>query len=359
MSSISLASSLVGQPQNVDAAVFAALTSDKVQEFTGDIHVSGTAAAFLEAFDAEDLEDIAQYAAANPDETLPVFSADLDEAKPIEAGALRALSEQASSLGVQVGNIDVTMASALSSESLQGLSVNEAVAVMEAIDSPAIGDITIADTAEEILGNAAYFDAGGLLAALSPDEVTAENVSREDINDVAEATVNSHALIGSIEMSNVGAQASPVDVATALNLLDARVVNGPAASELSIEDTASDIIASLSSFQTAGDLESVAEVKATDVSVAQLSNLVSHTFIDHVAISDSVTALNALSYGGTSAQADRPDIVPVGMGFSLHVEGSSVDSILNAQVPYHSFDVLDSVENIITAFVLTQILIRS
>ena len=81
---------------------------------------------------------------------------------------MRALSEQASSLGVQVGNIDVTMASALSSESLQGLSVNEAVAVMEAIDLPAIGDITIADTAEEILGNAAYFDAGGLLAALSP-----------------------------------------------------------------------------------------------------------------------------------------------------------------------------------------------
>ena len=38
------------------------------------------------------------------------------------------------------------------------------------------------------------------------------------------------------------------------------------------------------------------------------------------------------------------------MAFSLHVEGSSVDSILNAQVPYHSFDVLDSVENIITAF---------
>ena len=119
---------------------------------------------------------------------------------------------------------------------------------------------------------------------------------------------------------------------------------------MSIEDTASSIIASLSSFQAAGDLESVAEVKATDVSVAQLSNLVSHTFIDHVAISDSVTALNALSYGGTSAQADRPDIVPVEMAFSLHVEGSSVDSILNAQVPYHSFDVLDSVENIITAF---------
>ena len=348
VSSISLASSLVGEPQNVNAAEFAALTDDKVQEFTGDIHVSDTAAAFLEAFDAEDLNAIAQYAADNPSETLPVFSADLDDAKPIEAGVLRALTEQASSLGVQVGNLDVTMAAALSAESLQGLSVNEAVAVIEASGETYIGDITIADTAEEILGNAAYFDAGGLLAALSPDEVTAENVSGEDINDVAEATVNSHALIGSIEMSNVGAQASPVDVATALNLLDARVVNGPAASELSIEDTASDIIASLSNFQTGGDLESVAEVKATDVSVAQLSNLVSHTFIDDVAISDSLTALNSLSYGGP--QADRPDIVPVEMNFSVHVEGASVDSILNTSVPHTSYDVFDSVENIISSY---------
>ena len=56
---------------NVDMAVFAALTSDKVQEFTGDI-VLVALRLLLEAFDAEDLEDIAQ-CTANPDETLPVF----------------------------------------------------------------------------------------------------------------------------------------------------------------------------------------------------------------------------------------------------------------------------------------------
>ena len=55
----------------------------------------------------------------------------------------------------------------------------------------------------------------------------AENVDRQDINEVASAANGAGPLIGSIELSEIGDLTSAVDPETALNLLDARVVNSP------------------------------------------------------------------------------------------------------------------------------------
>ena len=48
---------------------------------------------------------------------------------------------------------------------------------MAASNSPSLDKISIVDTAEEILDNADLFKSGGVLYGLSPDSVTAENVT--------------------------------------------------------------------------------------------------------------------------------------------------------------------------------------
>ena len=226
---------------------FAAVTHEKVQEYTGAIHVDDDASAFLAVFDSQTVQDIAfeaeQLKLIDPSATLPSFSANLTSANPREAGLAASLGEQAEALGIEFGTITITMASNLPLESLQGLSVNEAAASLEAVNPANINDMTVTDTSEEILTNAALFEHGGILHQLAPNDVAAENVDRQDINEVASATNGDGPLIGSIKLSETGDLASPVDVETALNLLDVRVTNKPPAASLSIEDSADSVIA--------------------------------------------------------------------------------------------------------------------
>ena len=58
-----------------------------------------------------------------------------------------------------------------------------------------LNKISIVDTAEEILGNADLFKSGGVLHGLSPDSVAAENVTRDDINQVVAAKASAIAQI--------------------------------------------------------------------------------------------------------------------------------------------------------------------
>ena len=316
------------------------------------MHVSDSASNFLSVFNAEAVEkiafDMAEFNEDYPSETFPSFSADLTDANPREAGVASVLEGQAEALGVPVGTISISMASDLSIESLQGLSVIEALAVMDAAaNAPSIEDITVADTAEQILENKSHFDVGGALEGLSPDSVAAENVSRDDINEVIGSTVNDIALIGSVELSGEGDLASPVDIETALNLLDARVVNSPASSELSVEDTGSAIIAAENALLS-GDLFDVITVTAVDVNASQLADLVDYPFLNHVAISDGIAELETLAYG-TDSESGRPSIIPDAITFTIHAEDATVSELETTAVPYGSMDVLDSVQNVVTA----------
>ena len=74
--SVSIVGTLRVRVWGLSASAFAALTDDKVQEFTGSLHVQDTAAAFFEVFDADDINDIAQYRAENPEAPVLSFSAD-------------------------------------------------------------------------------------------------------------------------------------------------------------------------------------------------------------------------------------------------------------------------------------------
>ena len=122
--------------------------------------VSDSAEAFLQVFNEQTLEqlvaDFEQIKVADPSAVMPTFSADLSGANPLQAGLLYQLSELSHELAVPLGGINVTLGT-LSDESLQGLSVAEAAAVMGATNPPPINKISVVDTANGLLDNQSLF----------------------------------------------------------------------------------------------------------------------------------------------------------------------------------------------------------
>ena len=73
-----------------------------------------------------------------------------------------------------------------------------------------------------------------MLAGLSPNSVSAENVGLKDVNSLVNAQVSGVNLVNSIELAGPGTITEPVNIETALGLLDARISNGPTPSSLSV-----------------------------------------------------------------------------------------------------------------------------
>ena len=140
--SISIAGTLAGTAVTVNASQFAALGSPKVEEFTSAITVNDTATAFAAVFNAQVIEGMVQHLdhvkQQDASAKLPTISANLTNANPREAGLFASLTEQAEAAGITIPAMNVAMASNLSPESLEGLSVVEAVAVMAASNSPSL-----------------------------------------------------------------------------------------------------------------------------------------------------------------------------------------------------------------------------
>ena len=103
MSSISLASSLVGNALKSYADQFAAITGGKVEELTSSLAVMILRKLFCRFLTSKLLEqlvaDFEQIKVADPSAVMPVFSADLD-ANPLQAGLLYQLSELSHELAV-------------------------------------------------------------------------------------------------------------------------------------------------------------------------------------------------------------------------------------------------------------------
>ena len=140
---------------------------------------------------------------------------------------------------------------------------------MGATNPPTINKISVVDTANALLENKSFFTTpDGVLAGLSPNSVSAENVGLKDVNSLVNAQVSGVNLVNSIELAGPGTITEPVNIETALGLLDTRISNGPTPSSLSVKDDAQAIISSAAKFATNAELGDVTVVTATGASVA-------------------------------------------------------------------------------------------
>ena len=113
-----------------------------------------------------------------------------------------------------------------------------------------------------------------MLAGLSPNSVSAENVGLKDVNSLVNAQVSGVNLVNSIELAGSGTITEPVNIEPALGLLDTRISNAPTPSSLSVKDDAQAIISSAAKFATNAELGDVTVVTATGASVADVQTLV-------------------------------------------------------------------------------------
>ena len=313
-----------------------------MEQYPASIDANDTAVNFLEHIDAAAIEylafEVAAFQEANPEGSFPTINVSVTDVNPREAGALAALHEQADALGVPLGIVSATVAPELPDESLQGLSVAEAVAALGYLPSLSADKITISDTLEEIIENAHQFVSPGLLVGLAPDAVTAENVAREDINEAVGAKVGGVNLIGSIELAEHGDFTSPVNIETALSLVDDRVENAPTPSTLLIEASASEVLAQSSLFEAGGALETATNLQVVDAKVADLDSLFKLDFVTDVSVSDTLIALE-----GDAASLEDASIS------HMRIEGASLADLGSTAIQFGSASIVDSVQNILDA----------
>ena len=170
--------------------------------------------------------------------------------------------------------------------------------------------------------------------------MTAENVTRDDINQVVAAKASaSDDLVGKIQLAETGDLASPVNIETALSLLHQKVVNSPTPAQISISDDASAILASQSLFGTNGSLKDAKQVAATDVSAAKVGDIAGLSFVDAIHISDNIAAL---------ANFDVASI-PSGKSHSIHVDGASVQALKGLTYSPNTYTITDTVKNVLDA----------